>query len=232
MPDFSHVQALTFDLFGTILDLGGSLTPPLRPFLQAKQTPITAEQFWAQWRERQRLEQYQDTIMMLGHSGYLEVARRAFNYVLRRNGIDCTPEEEATFMQNWQQLSPFDDVLPALERLRSRFKLVVLSNGEPDFLAHLAENRVRWDFDDIYSVNSAGAFKPHPAVYRGAAQYLNLEVGQCLMVSANSFDPIGARACGFRAIYVNRYDLPSEDHHYQPDVTVANFVELADLLVP
>ena len=231
MTDFSTIQALTFDLFGTILDLGGSLTPPLQPFLQAKQATITADQFWDQWRARQRLEQYQDTIMMLGHSGYLEVARRAFVYVLRRNQIAASSEEVAVFMQNWQHLSPFDDVLPALERLRTRFKLVILSNGEPEFLRHLAKNRVRWTFDDIYSVNSAGAFKPHPAVYRGAAQYLNLEVGQCLMVSANSFDPIGARACGFRAIYVNRYNLPSEDHHYQPDATVQDFTELADLLL-
>ncbi len=231
MRDFSTVQALTFDLFGTILDLGGSLTPPLQPFLQAKEATVTAEQFWGQWRERQRLEQYQDTLMMLGHSGYLEVARRAFNYVLRRNGIAFTPEEEAAFMQNWQQLFPFDDVLPALERLHTRFKLVILSNGEPEFLHHLAKNRVRWNFDEIYSVNSAGAFKPHPAVYRGAAQYLGLEVGECMMVSANSFDPIGARACGFRAIYVNRYTMPSEDHHYQPDATVQNFTELADLLL-
>jgi len=231
MTDFSRVKALTFDLFGTILDLGGSLTPPLRPFLQQKAATISAEQFWAQWRSRQRLEQYQDTIMMLGHSGYQEVARRAFVYVLRRNEIDATADEVATFMHHWQQLSPFDDVLPALERLQKRFKLVVLSNGEPEFLAHLAKNRVQWTFDDIYSVNRAGAFKPHPAVYRGAAQYLGLEVGECLMVSANSFDPIGARACGFRAIYVNRYALPSEDHHYQPDATVQNFSELATLLV-
>lgn len=231
MTNFTTIQALTFDLFGTILDLGGSLTPPLRPFLQAKNAPITAEEFWAQWRARQRLEQYQDTIMMLGHSGYQEVARRAFVYVLRRNQIETTPDEVAAFMQNWQNLSPFDDVLPALKQLRTRFKLVVLSNGEPDFLQHLAQNRVQFNFDDIYSVNRAGAFKPHPAVYRGAAQYLGLEVGECLMVSANSFDPIGARACGFRAIYVNRYDLPLEDHHYQPDQTVADFTELADALI-
>lgn len=231
MSTFSHVQALTFDLFGTILDLGGSLTPPLASFLQSKNAPLNAEEFWAQWRTRQRLEQYQDSLMMLGHSGYLETVRRAFVYVLRQNRIDTPPDEVATFMQNWQQLSPFDDVLPALERLRSRFKLVVLSNGEPDFLQHLATNRVRWTFDDIYSVNQAGAFKPHPAVYRGAAQSLGLEVGECLMVSSNSFDAVGARACGYRAIYVNRYDLPVEDHHYQPDLTVSNFTELAHLLL-
>ena len=231
MSTFSHVQALTFDLFGTILDLGGSLTPPLASFLQSKNAPLNAEEFWAQWRTRQRLEQYQDSLMMLGHSGYLETVRRAFVYVLRQNRIDTPPAEVATFMQNWQQLSPFDDVLPALERLRSRFKLVVLSNGEPDFLQHLATNCVQWTFADIYSVNQAGAFKPHPAVYRGAAQSLGLEVGECLMVSSNSFDAVGARACGYRAIYVNRYDLPVEDHHYQPNATVQNFIELADLLL-
>lgn len=231
MTDISTVQALTFDLFGTILDLGGSLTRPLRPFLQGKNATISAEQFWEQWRVRQRLEQYQDSLMMLGHSGYLETVRRAFVYVLRQNRIDTPPDEVATFMQNWQQLSPFDDVLPALERLRSRFKLVVLSNGEPDFLQHLATNRVRWTFDDIYSVNQAGAFKPHPAVYRGAAQALALPVEQCLMVSSNSFDAVGARACGYRAIYVNRYDLPVEEHFYQPDATVQDFAALADLLL-
>lgn len=231
MFTFSHVQALTFDLFGTILDLGGSLTPPLGPFLQSKHAPLNAAEFWAQWRTRQRLEQYQDSLLMLGHSGYLETVRRAFVYVLRQNRIDTTPAEVAGFMQNWQQLSPFDDVLPALERLRHHFKLVVLSNGEPHYLDHLVTKRVGWSFDAIYSVNQAGAFKPHPAVYRGAAQALALPVEECLMVSSNSFDAVGARACGYRAIYVNRYELPVEDHFYQPDATVQDFTALADLLL-
>lgn len=231
MPNFSTVQALTFDLFGTILDLGGSLTPPLLPLLQAKGAAITADAFWAQWRDRQRIEQYQDTLMMLGHSGYLETARRALVYTLRRNNIDATTAEVATFMQNWQQLSPFPDVVPALERLQQRYRLVVLSNGEPEFLEHLATNRVNWPFDAIFSVNRVGAFKPHPAVYRGAALQLGLPVEQCLMVSSNAFDAVGARACGYRAIYVNRYGLPVEDHPYQPDLIVKDFAELADVLL-
>ncbi|MCB0139867.1 MAG: HAD-IA family hydrolase, partial [Caldilineaceae bacterium] len=126
---------------------------------------------------------------------------------------------------------PFPEVVPALERLTSRYKLVILSNGEPDFLAHLAQNRVQWPFDHIFSVNTVGAFKPHPGVYRRAAQSLNLEVGECLMVSANSFDVMGARACGYRAAFVNRYTLPYEDSVYQPDVTVADFTGLTDALL-
>lgn len=231
MSNYATVQALTFDLFGTILDLGGSLTPPLVPFLQAKGATITADGFWAQWRDRQRIEQYQDTLLMLGHSGYLETARRAFVYTLRRNKIDATADEVAMFMLNWQQLVPFPDVMPALERLQVRYKLVALSNGEPDFLQHLADNRIRWRFDAIFSVNQVGAFKPHPAVYRGAALYLGLEANQCLMVSSNAFDAVGARACGYRAIYVNRYGLPVEDHPCQPDQIVQDFTQLADALL-
>ena len=71
-----NVQALTFDLFGTILDLGGSLVPFIEPFLQDRGADVDAESFWVQWRARQRIEQYQDNIMALGHSGYQEVARR------------------------------------------------------------------------------------------------------------------------------------------------------------
>jgi 2-haloacid dehalogenase len=82
----------------------------------------------------------------------------------------------------------------------------------------------------VISVQVAGAFKPHPGVYRRAAGILGLEVGQCLMVSANSFDVMGARACGFRGAFVNRYGLPYEDTPYQPDVTVRDFTELSDNL--
>ena len=107
-----------------------------------------------------------------------------------------------------------------------------MGNGDPHFLDHLAKNRVRWDFDDIISVTDVGAFKPHPAVYRYAAiSRLRLNVEECLMVSANSFDVMGAKVCGYRAAFVNRYGLPYEDSPYLPDVTVADFTGLAEELV-
>ena len=232
MANFAETKALTFDLFGTILDLGGSLTPLIRESLDARDVvDVSAAEFWEQWRYRQRIEQYQDTIMMLGHSGYLETVRRALHYILRRNGIDASPDTVQEFMRGWQQLSPFPEVLSALARLQSRYQLVVLSNGDPEFLDHLVTERVAWDFDAIISVTSVGAFKPHPAVYRGAAGKLGLEVNECLMVSANSFDIMGARACGYRGAFVNRYNLPYEDTQFQPDVTVNDFTELADALL-
>lgn len=231
MLDLRSIRALTFDVFGTVLDLGGSLTPYIAEFLSAKHAGVGAERFWDQWRARQRLEQFQDSLMMLGHSGYLETARRAFVYTLALNHVSVAVDEVADFMQAWQFLIPFPEVMDALARLQTRYRLVVLSNGEPHFLDHLACNRIGCPFDAVLSASDAGAFKPHPAVYRRAAARLGLEVGQCLMVSSNSFDVVGARACGFRGAYVDRYALPYEDTPFQPDLVVANFTELADRLL-
>jgi 2-haloacid dehalogenase len=231
MEKFGGVKALTFDVFGTILDLGGSLTPFIAEFLQRKGSDVSPAHFWDQWRYRQRIEQYQDTLLMLGHSGYLETVRRAFVYTLGLSGIRASAAEVADFMPAWQALKPFAEVGPALERLKTRYRLVVLSNGDPHFLDHLVKNRIHWDFDAVISVTPLGAFKPHPVVYRGAAGRLGLEVGECLMVSSNSFDVVGARACGFRGAFVNRDGLPYEDTPYQPDVVVKDFTALADTLV-
>ena len=230
MAKFERVRALTFDLFGTILDLGGSLTPFIDEMLKEKGADITADAFWQQWRYRQRLEQFQDTIMMLGHGGYLETVRRAYVYVLARNKIEMSRGEVKAFLACWWELKPFPEVRAGLEKLRARYKLVGLSNGDPAFLDHLAKNQIQWDFDEVISATTMGAFKPHPAVYRRAAQILGLEVGECMMVSANSFDVVGARACGFRGAYINRYDLPYEDSPYRADRTVADFTELAEAI--
>ena len=231
MPPPDGAVALTFDLFGTILDLGGSLKPAITVLLEREAPTRSPETFWDQWRARQRLEQYQDTIMMMGHAGYLETVRRALHYVFRLNGMKPTEQRMQELMAAWQGLSPFPEVGPGLERLHSQYRLVVLSNGDPHFLDHLVNNRVQFPFDDVISATDNGAFKPHPGVYRRAAHLLALEVSECMMVSANAFDCVGARACGYTAAYVNRYKLPVEDSPFLPALTVANFTELADALL-
>ena len=224
-------KALTFDLFGTIMDLGGSLTPYISEFLKQHGSGVDPDAFWAQWRHRQRIEQYQDTLVAMGHSGYLETARRGFVYCCRLNGLEPQPDAVRKFMEAWRELSPFPDCVPALEAMKSRYRLVVLSNGEPWFLEHLVKDRLRFEFHDVISVETVGAFKPHPGVYRKAAALLGLEVGEVLMVSSNSFDVMGARTCGLRGAYVNRYNLPYEDSPFLPDLTVPDFTALADGLM-
>ena len=233
IPELERTKALTFDLFGTVLDLGGSLTPYIADFLKEHGSNRDAAEFWAQLRYRQRIEQYQDSLVDLGHSGYLETVEKAFSYVCRLNGLNPTRATITRWMESWQMLSSFPEVTAALDRLKPRFKLVALSNGNPWFLDHLVKNRIKYDFDAVLSVELVGAFKPHPGVYRRAARELDMEPGELIMVSANSFDVMGARTCGLRGAYVNRYNLPFEDTdgRYLPDVTVANFSELADVLL-
>ena len=143
------VDTLTFDIFGTVLDLTGSLVPPIRAFLEGRDTDVDADSLWAAWRARQRVEQYQDALLMVGHSGYLESCRRAFVYCLRDAGVPYSDSELTEFMSCYQDLAPFDDAVRGLHRLRDsgRYRLVALSNGEPEFLEHLATNRIEFDFD-------------------------------------------------------------------------------------
>ena len=230
MPKLNNVKALTFDAFGTILDLKGSLVPFIAEFLNKKNARVTPEKVWDDWRARQRVEQFQDTIMMVGHSGYLETSRRACVYALALHGISASPEDVKELMGAWQYLSPFPEVALALQRLKEKYRLVVLSNGEADYLAHLVNNRIKFPFEKVISVETVGAFKPHPAVYRRAALMLSLEVGECMMISANSFDVVGARACGLQAAFVNRNKLPYDDTPYKPQIKVRDFTELADVL--
>ena len=229
---FGAITTLTFDIFGTVLDLTGSLEGPTGRFLKELGSDMSGAAFYAQWRARQRIEQFQDSLMGLGHSGYLEACRRALVYTLRMNGIEFNSEQADELMKAWQCLNPHPDALAGFHRLKSKFRLVALSNGEPDFLAHLVRNRLRFEFDEIISVDEAGVFKPHPAVYRTAARILGSEPSEIMMVAAHSFDIMGAVACGYSGAFVNRYRLPYEDTtRYVPALEVNDFIELADALL-
>ena len=228
---FRPVHTLAFDIFGTVLDLSGSLIPPIENLLKKHNVVIQSDTFWNQWRARQRIEQYQDNILMLGHSGYLETCRRALVYCLDMNEIEYASGEIELLMEEYQGLQAFPDAVEGLRRLSEKFKLVALSNGGQGYLEHLARNNIKIHFSDIISVEIVGMFKPHPSVYRAAAQKLQLEPGQIMMVAAHSFDVIGARACGFRAAYVNRYNLPMGCTDYLPEISVPDFNQLTQSLI-
>ena len=134
-------------------------------------------------------------------------------------------------MAAFEQLRPFDDTVQGLNRLAERYRLVALSNGNAPLVEHLVGNNIPAPFSAVLSVDAVGRFKPHPSVYRYAAKTLDREPGRIMMVAAHAFDIMGARACGFRGAYVNRYQLPYEDSPLEPDLTVSNFIELADQLL-
>ena len=226
-----RVKYLTFDIFGTVMDLTGSLAGPAGDFLAANGSNMTGQAFYADWRERQRIEQYQDNLLMLGHSGYLETCRRAFVYCLKKHNVSYIADAVREFMKVYMDLQPYADAIEGLRSLGNQYKLVALSNGEQWYLEKLLSNNVPVEFDAIISVDQVGAFKPAPGIYRKAVQRLGCEPGEIMMVAAHAFDILGAQACGFRAAYVNRYKLPTEDSDYQPDIIVDDFVELAERLL-
>ena len=91
-----RVRWLAFDVFGTVMDLGGSLSWPVGDFLRAHGSEMPEEAFYADWRDRQRVEQYQDNLLMLGHSGYLETCRRAFIYCLKKHDVSYTEDRSGS----------------------------------------------------------------------------------------------------------------------------------------
>lgn len=230
MDSLGFVHSLTFDAFGTILDLGGSHAPRLREFLKAKSSSLTTDELWDRWRSRQRIEQFQDNQFCTGHFGYLDSSRRALLYTLRAAKLPFDDADIRRIMDGWQEMKPFPDSVPGLERLRHKFKLVVLTNGENEYVSHVVKNCIRFDFDSVISVEDVGVFKPSPQVYRYAARILKAEPCELMMVSAHSFDAVGARASGYRAAYVNRYDLPYDETPYQFDIKAGDFLDLADKL--
>ena len=135
----ARVNYLTFDIFGTVMDLSVSLTGPAGEFLAAHGSAMADQAFYAEWRERQRIEQYQDNLLMLGHSGYLETCRRAFVYCLKKHNVSYTAGAVQEFMKVYKGLQPYGDAVEGLRSLAAgRYKLVALSNGEQWVLGGIA----------------------------------------------------------------------------------------------
>jgi 2-haloacid dehalogenase len=175
------------------------------------------------------LQQYEDNLFCTGHLGYLDSSRRALIYTLRAAKLPFDDRDLSQIMEGWDELVPFPDAVPSLQRLRTKFKLVVLSNGENEYLARVVKN-FRFHFDRLISAGDVAVFKPSPQVYRYAARVLKAEPSELMMVSAHSFDVVGARASGYRAAYVNRYDLPYDETPYRYDFEARDFLDLADKL--
>src|SRR4051812_31639926 len=123
MDHLRNVHILTFDAFGTILDLTASHLPRLRDFVNIKHAKISAEALWDKWRARQRMEQFQDNLFCAGHFGYLDSSRRALLYTLRALELPFDDADIQKIMEGWQIVKTFPDSVPGLERLQSKYQL-------------------------------------------------------------------------------------------------------------
>ena len=129
-----------------------------------------------------------------------------------------------------EKLRPFPEVPEALARLQTRYKLVVLSNGDPDML-ETAKRYHEVPFDQVISVAEAGSFKRHVATYTKAAELAGVAMDQVLFVANHAFDCIGAKAAGLRPAINDRRRRPFGETPYQPDILVPSMKDLAHAMV-
>jgi 2-haloacid dehalogenase len=223
------VEVLTFDLYGTVVDMQTGLTEAVTPFLAAKGWSGRPGTLVTWWRRTHFEHSMIDALVDRGHTPYREIGRRALSLTLERAGIPHTPDEVRGLVASIERLRPFDDVAAALDRLRRHYRLVILSNGDPDMLEN-ARPHVGIPFDRYLSISEAGYFKPHAATYRTAATLLGVGIDRIMHVANHAFDVIGAKAAGMRAAFVNRRQRPFEDTPYRPDLVVDDFRALADAL--
>src|SRR4051812_44999162 len=177
-----HVTALMFDFYGTVVDMQTGLIEAIRPFLQAKGSALEPGRVVTWWRRTHFEASMIDALLQRDHTPYREIGQQAVDYTLERAGIPHTDSEVADLVGAIERLRPFPDVLAALARLKEHgFRLVVLSNGDPDMLERgVAFAGTANLFDRVISVAEAGAFKPHVATYRTACEVFNVEATQVL----------------------------------------------------
>ena len=218
-----------FDQYGTVVDIQGGLVEYATPFLQAKGWTGSPNAFVTWWRRTHFENSMIDALLGRDHTSYRAIGEAAVAHVMDRAGIAYSEAEVRDLVAAIERLRPFPEVPPALERLRERYRLVVLSNGDPDML-ETAKRYHGIAFDQVISVAEAGAFKPHHATYAKAAELAGVAPDQVLFVANHAFDCIGAKAAGMRTAFIDRRRRPFGATPYQPDVIVPSMTGLADLL--
>ncbi|MBI1397148.1 MAG: haloacid dehalogenase type II [Betaproteobacteria bacterium] len=226
----SRIRVCMFDQYGTVVDMQTGLTEAVTPYLKAKGWTGRPDRFVTWWRRTHFENSMIDALLHRAHTPYREIGERAVAYTLERAGIPFTMDEVRALVSEIERLRPFPDVPEALARLKTRYRIVVLSNGDPDMLeAARAHHGI--PFDEVISVAVANAFKPHVATYTRAAEILGVAMEDVLFVANHAFDCIGAKAAGMHTAFVDRRKVPFGITPYQPDIVVPDMKSLADLMV-
>lgn len=198
------VKAVVFDVFGTLVDWRSSLIREMENF----GPPRGLSEDWAKFAEDWRAL-YQPAMEQIRQG------RRPFTIldVLHRENLDTllqryaisglTEADKRHLTRIWHRLDPWPDVVEGLTRLKLRFIIAPMSNGNIGLMTRLAKyGGLPWDA--ILGAEVSRAYKPMPEAYLGAANALNLAPEHCLMAAAHNDDLIGARAVGLRTAFILR----------------------------
>lgn len=222
-------DTLTFDCYGTLIDWERGIADALGPILARHGRPLDEEAL---------LERYALIESALEAGPYLpyrEILRRALDEFGRVLGFDPSSEERDAFGGSVAEWPAFPDSADALARLKTRYRLVILSNVDDDLFAHSAR-RLGVVFDDVITAQQVGSYKPSVRNFEVAIARVG-PAERMLHVAQSLFHDIApARAVGLRAVWVNRRagrpgsgaTAPSDA---RPDAEVPDLRRLADALI-
>lgn len=230
------VVALTFDVFGTVVDWRTSIIREGEQLTATRGIEADWEAFADGWRAGYGPAMNRVRTGDLPWTRIDDLHRMILDDLLVEHSITGLSEEEIEHLNRvWHRLMPWPDSVVGLYRLKSRYVISTLSNGNVSLLTNMAKNAgLPWDC--VLSSELAGHYKPDPEVYLKAAELLDLPPNRIMMVAAHRGDLRAAKAVGLRTALVHRpleYG-PDRDVDLSPDpgfdFSAMDFVELAEQL--
>jgi len=219
-------ESIGFDIYGTLVD-PLDMNEHLRGLVGEK-----AGRFSELWREKQ-IEYTWRRGLMREYGVPPVCTRQALDFAALSLAAELSADQRERLTEEYQNLQPFPDVIPGLERLRSEgHTLVAFSNGvEQTARVLLGRGGVLDSLEAVVSADDLGTFKPDPEVYRYLARRLDRPVEETWLVSSNAWDVIGAKSAGLRAAWVRRKpDAVLDPWDIEPDLVVENLEQLAGKL--
>ncbi|MBP7573506.1 MAG: haloacid dehalogenase type II [Rhodoferax sp.] len=231
-PTSRPPSVLAFDVFGTVVDWHGGIA---REVL-ALRPEVNGGKFAMAWRAG-----YQPAMrrVMSGELGWTlidDLHRLILDGILDQFGLSHVTEAQKRHLNKaWHRLDPWPDVVAGLTRLKTRFTICTLSNGNIGLLTNMAK-RGALPWDCILSAEVFRAYKPDPATYLGVARVFDLPASDVMLVAAHQDDLAAARGCGLQTAYIERpYEFgQSHPKDVSPDPAntwhARDFLALADQL--
>jgi 2-haloacid dehalogenase len=225
-------RVLAFDIFGTVVDWHGSIAQEVEALYPA----VDGDAFANAWRAGYQPAMQRVRSGELGWTRIDDLHRIILDGLLPGFGLDHLDEAERRHLnQVWHRLQAWPDSVEGLTRLKTKFTICTLSNGNIGLLTDMAK-RAGLPWDCILSAEVFRAYKPDPRTYLGVAETFDAAPGDVMLVAAHQDDLAAARACGLATAYIER---PLEFGARQPkDVSpdpantlhARSLMQLADLL--
>ena len=218
-----NIKAIIFDAYGTLFDVN-SAAEKCKDKIGDKW-----ESFANLWRTTQ-LEYTWLRSLMKRHKDFWQVTEDSLDKSMKIFNIDPSMKKE--LLNLYKVLSPFEEVPETLKKLKEKnFKLAILSNGNPSLLNELVKsNNLDNLFDDIFSVEEVGIYKPDSNVYDMPIKKYRIKKNEVAFLSANTWDVSGGGNYGYSAIWVNRNKNVFDNLDYKPNSEIKNLSELTSII--